>query len=188
MRCAYHEGRKRCPREGTGNPPLCRPHRIVLEGSPAPKWGDGLRQIAGKLFEGKKPTERDVRRAVQDGIGMLFGDEGGVSDEETKRMLRDLQNLSKKYTTPPPWATGAPPHESWRDAKEPPRQHPPKPKGPDPRIALGFKVGEKVTVEQVNRRRRELARKHHPDRGGSVAQMATINAAADQLLADLATG
>jgi curved DNA-binding protein CbpA len=46
---------------------------------------------------------------------------------------------------------------------------------------LGFSPSEPITLELLQQRRRVLARKHHPDRGGSVAKMQTINAAADVL-------
>jgi len=74
--------------------------------------------------------------------------------------------------------------EAWgRQAR--PAPPPRRAAGPDPRIALGFSPGQKLTVEQVKKRHRELARQHHPDRGGSVKSMAAINHAVDQLLADL---
>jgi curved DNA-binding protein CbpA len=50
---------------------------------------------------------------------------------------------------------------------------------------LDFAIGQKVTAAEVKARHRELARRHHPDRGGSVARMQEINAAVDQLLATL---
>jgi hypothetical protein len=68
---------------------------------------------------------------------------------------------------------------------QPPPPRPKKPPGPDPRIVLGFAAGQKVTVAEVKARHRELARRHHPDRGGSVARMQEVNAAVDQLLATL---
>lgn len=45
---------------------------------------------------------------------------------------------------------------------------------------LGFKTREDATAERIEAKRRELAMKHHPDRGGSASQMAEINAAADE--------
>lgn len=50
------------------------------------------------------------------------------------------------------------------------------------RRVLGFTAKEPVTREQVKARQRELARKHHPDRGGSVERMQQINWAVDILL------
>lgn len=47
-------------------------------------------------------------------------------------------------------------------------------------VALGLEPGATLTVEMVEARYRELARLHHPDRGGSVTMMAEINQARDE--------
>ena len=58
--------------------------------------------------------------------------------------------------------------------------------GPKPwREVLGFRPDERVTRDMVSARRRELARKAHPDAGGSEGQMSEINAAADLALVEL---
>jgi len=74
-----------------------------------------------------------------------------------------------------------------------PRQ-PPRPPPIDPQVAerrralamarqeLGFGPQEPLTPEMVGRRRKEMARRYHPDQGGSVERMARINQAADLLL------
>jgi len=50
------------------------------------------------------------------------------------------------------------------------------------KIVLGFAASEPVTLEQIKKRQRELARKYHPDvPGGSVDRMQQINAAVDLL-------
>lgn len=55
----------------------------------------------------------------------------------------------------------------------------------DWRAILAFKQNEAVTVDAVQQRRRDLAARHHPDRGGNPDQMASINRAADAALAEL---
>jgi hypothetical protein len=67
----------------------------------------------------------------------------------------------------------------------PPPPRPRKPAGPDPRVVLGFPIGQKLTVAEVKARHRELARKFHPDKGGDMRRMQEVNAAVDQLLATL---
>ena len=47
---------------------------------------------------------------------------------------------------------------------------------------LGIKPDERVTCDSIRARQRELAKKHHPDVGGSDAVMAEINAAADHAI------
>jgi curved DNA-binding protein CbpA len=49
------------------------------------------------------------------------------------------------------------------------------------RSLLGFTPKEPITKEMLKARHRELAKKHHPDRGGSADMMAKINDAMDTL-------
>jgi len=51
---------------------------------------------------------------------------------------------------------------------------------------MGFDPGVKITVADVNLRRKKLAQIFHPDAGGSLEHMTRVNAAADALLAHLA--
>ena len=53
------------------------------------------------------------------------------------------------------------------------------------RTILGIKGAEPVTADLINRRRRELAARHHPDTGGDAARMSEINAAADAALREI---
>lgn len=50
------------------------------------------------------------------------------------------------------------------------------------RAYLLLELDRNATVEDVKRRRRELAFRHHPDRGGNVGKLAEINEAADILI------
>lgn len=73
---------------------------------------------------------------------------------------------------------------AWRD---------PRPAAPDPvleqlrraRQVMGFAESEVLDEVKIRDRKRVLAKKHHPDRGGSAAKMAEINDAADTLMATL---
>jgi hypothetical protein len=64
---------------------------------------------------------------------------------------------------------------------------------PDPRAAeriaarqaMGFSPSDVLSEDVIKTRQKKLARKHHPDMGGSVDRMAAINAAADVLIASL---
>ncbi len=55
-------------------------------------------------------------------------------------------------------------------------------------LVMGFDPSSTVDEAQIKARRRDLARKHHPDRGGSVETAQRINAAADILLAHVGAG
>jgi hypothetical protein len=52
------------------------------------------------------------------------------------------------------------------------------------RKVLGFDAKQTLTADEVKQRKRDLAKRNHPDQGGSTTRMATINDAADVLLAD----
>lgn len=208
-RCAYREGRAQCRRNGAGNPPLCDAHRIVLEGAAGREssaFGDGLRGIFDVFTSGKKATKAQIRNAFEDVSSVLagerqvteiFGDMGDyiptaraapprqaapnmgwASTEDLMREMRARVQEARAQAARSGWA---PPGGGPRQAAPPPR----KPTGPDPREVLGFTNREALTKDLVQKRRRELARKHHPDKGGSVDRMAQINHAADQLLAEL---
>jgi hypothetical protein len=51
------------------------------------------------------------------------------------------------------------------------------------RKVMGFGPGDPITEDAIKARKRELALKYHPDKGGSATDMAAINDAADTLLA-----
>lgn len=58
--------------------------------------------------------------------------------------------------------------------------------GPKPwREVLGIPPGTRVTPDLIRERRVALARKFHPDNGGSDALMSEINAAADQAFGEI---
>ena len=46
---------------------------------------------------------------------------------------------------------------------------------------FGFQKGDDITLDKINKKRRELMRLHHPDAGGSLEMSQTINAAYDYL-------
>lgn len=173
FRCAYVERGQRCKRPGTGNPPLCEPHRIVLEEEAArpPRPGEKLVGLLGRVFRGQKISDRQVHAGIEDLMGMF---QQHPSFEELKAQAEaQVREQARRFRE----------QHGQRQQQAPPR--PRKPTGPDPRIVLGFAAGQRVTADEVKKRHRELARKHHPDRGGSVAKMQEINAAVDQLLASM---
>lgn len=53
------------------------------------------------------------------------------------------------------------------------------------RQVLGFTKNDKLHIDGIKQRRRELAQRHHPDRGGDSEKLKDINAAADILMQHL---
>ncbi len=179
LRCAYVEGRQRCGRAGTGNPPLCDAHRVVLEAeSERPtRTGERLVGLLSSVLRGKKITDDQVHAGVEDFVDMFTRSSGDPAHDpiaaaraRAADFLRRTQGQarSQRRAAPPP-----PPREPAISQLE------------RARIVLGFTSGEKVTAEQVKKRHRELARRHHPDRGGSVSKMQEVNSAVDHVLASL---
>jgi hypothetical protein len=191
-RCAYREGKTQCRRIGSGNPPLCRPHRTLLENAVGPATvGERVGSVLGKFFRGARVTKDELGEAFVDGL----------------RMMGAVGGAARSGQPPPPAATdpaGQPrsPFVDWayEQLKQRTAQQGAQKAAEEALKAkktaelasakgeLGWKSKrtEDLTVPEVNKRRRELARKHHPDRpGGSVAKMQKINAAADLLVAHL---
>lgn len=161
-------------RNGTGNPPLCRAHALVLQeqyAAAADPGGGRLGKVVGDFMAGRKIRPEDAVGAFRD----LFGAMGiGVP-------------------RPPAWGPSGPgvPPPGTRGIPRPPPAPPP---GVDPELAerrrriamarqeLGFEARGALTRDAIERRRKELARKHHPDLGGDPARMSRINQAADLLV------
>ena len=172
LRCAYVEGRQRCKRAGTGNPPLCEAHRIVLEEEAArpPRPGERLVGLLGRAFRGQKISDKHVHAGIADLVDLFqqnpnFEEPQAQAKERLREQARQWQQRQ---------ANGAPrpPPAAKKRAAE--LEH--------ARIVLGFPAGQKLTVDDIKKRHRELARKHHPDHGGDVRKMAAVNHAVDLLV------
>lgn len=173
-RCAYIERGQRCKRAGDGNPPLCSAHRVVLEAEAArpQRPGEKIVGLLGRVFRGQKVNDDHLYAGIEDFVEMFSrapGDPPHNPIDAARVRARDFLRRAQAQAgaVPPP----------------PPR--PKKPTGPDPRAVLGFPAGQKITPELVKKRHRELARKHHPDRGGSLQKMQEINQAVDAIMATL---
>jgi hypothetical protein len=177
-RCVYREGGRRCTRNGTvklGDASVCGAHAIVFaeaaqEG--ASGFGGGLAQAISELVtQGRIRTDTFQRAANEVFTAM------GI--DPSARM--------------PPWVPGGQP--PWMPPQMPrtgqARRRVPPPIPEDElarrraRSTLGFS-NEVLTVEMIKKRHRDLAKQHHPDVGGSDANMARINDAAEILLASVA--
>lgn len=156
-RCAYIERSQRCRRNGDGNPALCEAHRIAIESEATrpQRPGEKIVGLLGRVFRGQRITDESLYSGLEDFVDLF-----------SKTSAADyVRNQAQGRPPPPPRAR--------------------KPSGPDPRVVLGFAAGQRLTADIVKKRHRDLARKHHPDRGGSVAKMQEINAAVDAIMATL---
>ena len=175
LRCAYVERGQRCRRPGTGNPPLCEPHRMVLEAEAErpPRPGERLVGLLGRVFRGQKVSDQQLFNGLEDLVGVFQQHpDFDVIQAQAREQIRERARQWQQQHMP-------------RSNGQQQRPRVRKPAGPDPRVVLGFAVGQKVTASEIKTRHRELARRHHPDRGGSVAKMQEINRAVDELMATL---
>lgn len=180
-RCSYHNGKRRCQRNGTGNPPLCRTCREALGGG---EPSNPIADVLGKLFTGKPVTSDDVSAAASAAARAVFGQPVGIPMPQPPR----VGTYPWIFSNPP----GPAPYPPPPGARRPPRQPPPPDREAErdaeasraaARVVLGIGPRVKLTKAMLDKLRRDLARKHHPDRGGSTEKMKQINSAVDILLA-----
>ena len=172
--CVYTEGGRRCRRDGVGDPPVCPPHQIAYahhaqRATSKKQPGDAIVDLFDSLLSGRKVSKKKFERAWDD-VGQI------------------LHNAAPAGFQPP---QGFQPPPNWMPRPAPPPGPPPR----DPAIVeaerefaaakkvMGFADTQKITADDVRDRKKQLARKFHPDMpGGSAAKMAEINNAADVLL------
>ncbi len=174
-KCSFRERGRRCPRDGTGNPPLCAAHQIAFQEAARPRRPTEVIAEAVVNFMQGEPVNA---AATIHAFDALFGQGIGAGYHP------DLGPGGHRV----PGASNAP--GWWTTPREPPV---------DPRVAeahraqldaravLGFAPRETLTPELVKAARRKMAKRYHSDRtGGSDARMQIINNAADVLLQSLA--
>lgn len=145
--------------------------------------------MLGDLLAGKPLNQHDALGIAQD----AFAEWAGMAGQYRPPINAHGQTAhgSQSPFPPNPFRPHPADHPPWRPNSPPPP--PPVDHQEEARLeairqarqALGFAAKEPLTEEVVKDRRKQLARKHHPDRGGSVQRMMTINNAADVLLASL---
>ncbi len=170
-------------------PALCQAHRVVFQGVARAESKSPFAAVADifdRFMNGGRLSESDLRNAYNNVDDIIRGARAG-----------DFSGLGSEYHPPsPPRAAQGHNHGH---AHPPPGQHEPFNQAPPPprdteadhvallraRKLLGFSQTEIVTAESLKARHRDLAKKHHPDRGGSLAKMQAINAAVDTVAASL---
>ena len=185
-RCCYAESGRQCRSNGTGNPSLCRAHRLLLE---------------DEILQSRKTAASDsLGDAIQDGLrtGRFRWD--SIVGAALGAMVGSLHGQPGADRRPPP-GIDVRSYGFWSGGAVPPRQRPVAPLEPDPQLelqrrlvaarqTLGFQPREPITQADVEKRRRELARKHHPDlgterdRAARTQRLASVNVAADLLVAE----
>jgi hypothetical protein len=164
---------KGCARQGLGNPPLCQAHVQQLYPD-AQEFNDEdpVNVVLDRLMQ--EPRVQEAFSAVAGRVDAFAGFLGRIGERAfTGRPRAPRENQGD--SPPPPWGR--------RKAPEP--QRPTLSPQDAARRIMGFKPGQVLTLDQVKKKYRELAMKHHPDRGGDPAKMVAINRANDALTKEL---
>jgi hypothetical protein len=160
--CAFREGTRRCRKNGTGNPPLCATHRLIVNEDVARQA-----QAAKAVFDVVQDFVKDPGAAVNRFFSSFRPNPVPNLDDD---LDDDVAPRRASPRSPPP---------------PPRRPAPPPPPKDDARVVLGFPPDLKLTDAMIKERRRRLAAIMHPDANGSKETMQRINDAATALLAEL---
>lgn len=191
-RCEFKEGRKRCQRQGSGTPYLCAQHRAALESFgvhvPRPGVGEKLGTLLDQVLAGQVPSPVDLEQMAADLVGRVIGRTVTVEEVQQVRHgnYQPLRDVAEQY------------RRARAQRAQGPRAPGPSPFDPEQaakiefakecgraRAVLGFSKDDVLSEPVIKARHRELARKNHPDMGGSTEKMQRINWAADVLLHSL---
>jgi hypothetical protein len=160
--CAFREGTRRCRKNGTGNPPLCATHRLIVNEDVA-RQAQAAKAVFDVVQDFVKDPSATINRIFASFRPMTPTDlDGDIDDDPAPRR-------APPRSPPPP----------------PRRPAPPPPPKDDARVVLGFPPGIKLTETMIKDRRRRFAAIVHPDANGSEETMKRINDAATTLLAEL---
>lgn len=174
-------------RNGTGDPALCRPHRIVAADTAQqaqPRVSTAFQQVselfddflAGRPLDTKKVG--DIAAQAINDVAWRMG--GGYTDYHPPIVGDDdIRDAGPRFRPP----RGFRPPPGWHAEEEPGAAEEAQLEldRAKARIVLGFGPRELITREILKTRFRALAKKHHPDRGGSLERMKEISAANDVL-------
>lgn len=169
-------------------------------GAPDQPMGDGIFNLADRLINRKKVSRKVLEEAASDVLGWWdrlqqqraetppAGGEPpprGSWEDIAARARRVAEEAARRAQAAADAARDRHNARERAGAGVDPRAAADRQARARARIVLGFSPSEEITREKLKARQRELARKFHPDRGGSVAKMQEINAAADVLLTAL---
>jgi hypothetical protein len=175
-----------CERSGLGDPPLCRRHYEAVH-----YGGDNVPNLAFDEFDEllQHPYAQSFLAGLGYRLGEVFGswvDRGRYGPPAAPIPRASGPDSGFAAQWPPASASARNGRARRRPEPEPEIEPPPPPSAPEPREVLGFAANQRLTVADVEKRRRELAAIFHPDKPlGSNETMRKVNAAADALISQL---
>jgi len=161
--CCYAENNRRCRKSGSGNPPLCNVHRIVVE--QAARGESGIGATIDGIITGRVTVEEAFsafvnRLRYSTAPHHVSGRSSGAAPPRSP-------------FPPPPPPVDLKAEKLARDLAHAKR-------------VMGWNDHIRLSPTMIRDRHRELAKRYHPDRkGGSHEKMREINAAVDTLYASL---
>lgn len=191
--CAFTEGPYRCPRDATATSPLCRAHEVAASVAAAQNSQTGRhffergRDLLDRFLGGHKVTRDDIIDVAREGARVAVNEYGspwgfGGNYAQYQPPGQGPEPRFEEEAPPRPDPARA------RARRPPPPQPPPGPSAAEitrARAVFGWGPADVFTRETLKRRFRELAKKHHPDRGGNPRRMQEISAANDLLEATI---
>jgi hypothetical protein len=178
--CVFYDPdtKRRCRRNGTGSPALCQMHRDELDEE---SGSMPFAEILGSVLRGKRPSQQAVEDATRTVLEGVFGRTPTVDE------LRQIfERARAQGAAAPPGSSSSQSSGSGArssSAREQDQAEAEKARQVSwARRTLGYTAKEPLTKDAVKKRFRELAMKHHPDRGGSTAKMADLNRAMEILV------
>lgn len=183
-KCSYVEDGRRCGADGEGNPPLCPPHTAILRATAEAPYNP-LGSIVDSLKNGRPVSFGDAIAAGADLLATMLGGRTFVPPQPPSRA---------PGSSPPPSSGAWDPVGQWWQEQQRRQQQQQRPRQDvdelaadrvAARRAFGWPPGKKLDGDELKTRYRELAKKNHPDRGGSPDRMAKINHAMDVLTVEL---
>lgn len=186
-RCSIASGNgRRCVRNGYGNPPICQDHARVISEQHAQagfRTDGAVADTIRATMNGKRVNPTTVVDAIAELFGYFAASAPKTHQPQPQSSPFNVMDELRRA------AEAARLRAARAQAQQHAQQAPPPPQAPSAtllaRRVMGFGGNEKLTVDMIKDRKRELAMKHHPDRGGSLEKMQAINNAADVLLASL---
>ena len=182
-RCCYEEDGRKCGKPASGTPPICPPHAAILRAAAEMPYNP-VAAVVDAVKNGRPVNLGDVVAGAADLFATMFA--GRSPYAAGAGAAPRPPPSSSSGPTPPPGA-GWDPFGAWQQRREqqpPPREDPTAARAAA-RRTFGWPPGKKFTADELKARFRELAKKNHPDRGGSVQKMAQVNDAMDVLTEEL---
>ncbi len=204
--CTFRESGRRCMRNASSGSPFCRAHTLVAKdvAAKASAQRSGLVDTATDILQdviaGRGVSREKVAKAINQGVWGLGGDYARFSPdleqvdfgelfidaaEKAGGAARAKFHGAKNFTPPPGWFRDTP-----REDPEVAQRRELEAKA---RQVLGFSPTDAITSDVLRAKKRELAKKFHPDRfatdpgkqKAAAAKMSQINDAVDVLEAGL---